>query len=120
MKLFLSTLMVTLLPVLANAQTATPAPGAAAQPSMFEMMIPFLFIFVIFYFLIIRPQSKRQKEQQGFLTTLKRGDEVLTTGGILGKIDGLTDTFVTLEVDQGVKLRILRTQIVSPKPAPTA
>lgn len=85
----------------------------AAQPGFFEMMVPFIFIFVVFYFLIIRPQGKKQKEHQSFLTALKRGDEVLTASGILGRIDGLTDTYVTLEIADGVKIKMLRTQVAA-------
>lgn len=93
----------------AYAQTA-----AAAQPSIFEQLLPFVFIFVIFYFLIIRPQAKRHKKHQAFLAELKRGDSVLTSGGILGTIEGLTDNYVTLEIATGVKIRILKSQISSP------
>ncbi|MCC7404603.1 MAG: preprotein translocase subunit YajC [Bdellovibrionales bacterium] len=92
---------------------AQQAAGKAA-PSFFEQMMPFLFIFLIFFFLIIRPQQKRAKKQQEFLGALKRGDSVLTSGGIFGTIEGLTDKFVTLEVADGVKLRILRSQISGP------
>jgi preprotein translocase subunit YajC len=84
-----------------------------AQPNLFEMMLPFLVIFSVFYFLVIRPQGKKQKEHQGFLTTLKRGDEVVTASGILGTIDGLTDLYVTLEVASNVKIKVLRTQIAA-------
>ena len=99
----------------AHAQTA---PGA--QPSSFEMFLPFIFIFVIFYFLIIRPQSKRQKEHQKFLSDLKRGDEVITSSGILGRIEGITDQFVTVEIADGVKVKMLRTQIATTQKAATA
>ncbi|MCB0361377.1 MAG: preprotein translocase subunit YajC [Bdellovibrionales bacterium] len=85
--------------------------GAGATPTFLEQMMPFVFIFLIFFFLIIRPQQKRQKKQQQFLTDLKRGDSVLTSGGIFGTIEGLTEKFVTLEVADGVRLRILRSQI---------
>jgi preprotein translocase subunit YajC len=88
-----------------------PAAGAAKQPGALEMFMPFIVIFGIFYFLIIRPQVKRQKDHQKFVVELKKGDEVITAGGIFGVIEGLTDQFVTLEVSQGVRIRILRTQI---------
>lgn len=81
------------------------------QPSALEMFLPFIFIFVIFYFLIIRPQSKRMKQQESFLNQLKRGDEVVTASGILGVIDGMTEQFVTLEVAHGVKIKMLKKQI---------
>lgn len=83
----------------------------AAQPQTWEMFVPFIFIFVVFYFLIIRPQGRRQKEHQSFLTALKRGDEVVTNSGILGRIEGLTDQYVTLEVADGVRIKMLRTQV---------
>lgn len=88
------------------------APGAA-QPSALEMFLPFIFIFVIFYFLIIRPQARRQKDHQKFVNELKRGDTVVTTSGIFGKIEGLNEGFVTLEVADGVRIKMLRSQILS-------
>jgi preprotein translocase subunit YajC len=89
------------------------ATGGGTQPSGIEMFLPFIFIFVIFYFLIIRPQAKKQKDHQKFVTELKRGDAVITTGGILGSIEGINDNFVTLEVADGVRIKILRSQILS-------
>lgn len=90
-----------------------------AQPSPVEMFLPFIFIFVIFYFLIIRPQSKRLKTHESFLKEMKRGDQVVTSSGILGTIDGLTDQFATLEIASGVKIKILRKQIASAASAVT-
>jgi preprotein translocase subunit YajC len=84
-----------------------------AQPSFFELMLPFIIIFAVMYFVVIRPQGKKQKEHQGFLSSLKRGDEVVTASGILGTIDGLTDLYVTLEVANNVKIKVLRTQIAA-------
>ncbi|HEX7674093.1 MAG TPA: preprotein translocase subunit YajC [Bdellovibrio sp.] len=109
--------MLNLLVSTAFAQSAPAAGGG--QPSSFEMFVPFIFIFVIFYFLIIRPQSKRQKEHQKFLTELKRGDEVITSSGILGRIEGITDQFVTVEIADGVKVKMLRTQIATTQKAAT-
>ena len=91
-----------------------------AQPSMLEMFMPFIIVLGIMYFLMLRPQSKRLKAHQAFIEGLKRGDQVVTSGGILGTVDGLTDQFVTLEIDQGVKIRILRKQIASSAAAATA
>ncbi len=93
---------------IAHAQAA-PAQG----PSGIEAFLPFIFIFVIFYFLIIRPQAKKQKTHQEFLTKLKRGDEVITASGILGTIEGITDQFVTLEIAEGVRIKMLRSQIAT-------
>jgi preprotein translocase subunit YajC len=98
---------------------AQAAPNGQAQPSMLEVMAPFAVMIAIFYFLIIRPQSKKQKEQTKFLSELKRGDEVVTQSGILGKIDGLTDQFITLDVGGGVKFKMLRSQILASSKAIT-
>lgn len=100
--------------------TAWAQTTAAAQPSMVEQMLPFIAIFAIFYFFIIRPQSKRQKQHVEFLTNMKRGDEVITNGGIFGRIEGITETFITLEVSDGVKIRILKTQVSAPAKDTTA
>jgi preprotein translocase subunit YajC len=89
------------------------AQAAARTPSVFEQLMPFLFIFVIFYFLIIRPQSKRHRQHQDFLSNIKRGDEVLTSSGIFGTIEGITDKFITLEVSDGVRMRILKSSIAA-------
>ncbi|MGZ3774512.1 MAG: preprotein translocase subunit YajC [Pseudobdellovibrionaceae bacterium] len=104
--------------LLVSTAYAQAAPGAA-QPSAFEMFVPFIFIFVIFYFLIIRPQAKRQKDHQKFLAEVKRGDEVITTSGILGRVEGITEQFVTLEISDGVKIKMLRSQIASSQKAAT-
>lgn len=82
-----------------------------AQPSTIEMFLPFIAIFVIFYFLIIRPQSKKMKQHEGFLKDLKRGDQVISDSGIIGTIDGLTEQFVTLEIAPDVKVKMLRKKV---------
>ena len=74
-------------------------------------MIPMVIIFVIFYFLMIRPQQKKAKETQKFLSEMKKGDMVVTVGGIIGNIKVLSEKFVTLEIDEGVCMKILRNQI---------
>ena len=89
------------------------AAGSAAQPNMIEQFFPFIIIILIFFFLVIRPAQRRQKTHATFLTSMKRGDSVLTTGGILGTIEGLTDQFVILEVADGVRIRVLKTQVAS-------
>lgn len=82
-----------------------------AQPSLIEMFAPMTLIIAIFYFLIIRPQSKKMKLHDSFIKDLKRGDEVVTSSGIFGKIDGLTESVATLEIANGVKIKILRKQV---------
>jgi preprotein translocase subunit YajC len=94
---------------LAHAQAAA---GAAAGPGSFEtMVIPMIAMFAIFYFLIIRPQSSRMKKHQAFLSSLKRGDQVLTSSGIFGSVTGITEKFITLEVAQGVQIRVSKSHI---------
>ena len=85
------------------------APVAAQNPVM--SFVPFVLVFVVFYFLMIRPQKKRSEQEKVFLGGLKRGDEIYTKAGILGTIVGLTDKVVELEVSRGVKLKVLRSQV---------
>jgi len=91
-------------PVVAFAQDA-------AKPGVLLQMVPFLFMIGIFYFLLIRPQANRAKKHDEFLKTLKRGDRVLTNGGMFGTVEGLNDKFVTLEIANGVKIRMLRSYV---------
>ncbi len=102
-----------------NAQDAAPA-ATAKGPSTLEALLPFVAMIGIFYFLIIRPQSQRQKAQQKLLSELKRGDDVITTGGILGRIEGLTEQYVTLEIADGVRIKMLRSQIAGSQKAQLA
>jgi preprotein translocase subunit YajC len=87
-------------------QTGTPQTSGLVQ-TLF-MLVPMI---LIFYFLIIRPQSKRSKEHQAFLNGLKKGDDVVTAGGLLGRIVGVSDQVVTLEVGDKLRVRVLRSQI---------
>ncbi|MGC8720049.1 MAG: preprotein translocase subunit YajC [Thermodesulforhabdaceae bacterium] len=84
----------------------------AGAGSGLAALIPLVFMILIFYFLIIRPQQKRQKEHRNMLANLKKGDQVLTQGGIIGVITGLTDSVVTLEVADNVKIKVSRPYIV--------
>jgi len=81
---------------------------------------PILIMFVIFYFLLIRPQQKKQREHQDWLSSLKKDDEVVTTGGLVGKISGLTDQIVTLELQEKVRVRVLRNHIAGKVPTAPA
>ena len=93
---------------------AQAAGGVAAKPSLLETIFPFLAIMVFFYFFLGRPQQKKAREHQGFLAAMKRGDQVVTTGGIYGEITGLTEKFVTLEVADNVRIKVVKTQIAGP------
>ena len=92
---------------IAFAQTA---PGLTG-PSPVMTILPFILIFVIMYFLVIRPQQKKAKDHQQMLTKLKKNDEVMTSGGIYGKVISLADSVVTLEVAPNVRIRVHRPQI---------
>lgn len=81
--------------------------------------MPFILIFFIFYFLLIRPQAKKQKEQQAMLESIEKGDEVVTAGGIHGKVTGVTDDVLTLEIaalkGERVRVKVSRARIDSVK-----
>lgn len=97
------------------------APTAAAgQPDpVLGGLLPLIILFVLFYFLLIRPQSKRAKEHKNMVAALAKGDEVVTNGGILGKISALDENFVTLEVNQGVEIKLQRNAISALMPKGT-
>lgn len=91
----------------AHAQAAAPA----AQQSPFVSFIPFVLIFLVMYFLMIRPQKKRMQEEQNFLNKLTHGDEVYTKSGILGKVTAIAEKVVTIETDGGAKFKVLKSHI---------
>jgi preprotein translocase subunit YajC len=95
------------------------ANGAAPQGGIISF-IPLILIFVIFYFLLIRPQQKKAKEHQKYLSNLKKGDSVVTSGGLYGEIKGLTDTVVTLEIADNLRVKVSRQHILGSKAAVTA
>ena len=90
----------------AYAQTSTPAAGGG----MGQILILVVFV-VIFYFMLIRPQQKRAKEQQSMLSKLASGDEVATSGGLLGRITDVGDTLVTLELAEGVRVKVQKSAV---------
>lgn len=73
--------------------------------------LPIILVFVIFYFLLIRPQQKKAKEHQSFLGALKKGDKVLTSGGLYGEITGIADQVVTLEIAPKIRVKVARNSI---------
>lgn len=99
---------------IASAQ-AQGAPGAGQSPLM--SMIPIVLVFGVMYFFMIRPQKKKFQEEQNFLSKLGQGEEVLTKSGILGKVVGITEKLVTLEVADGVKMKVLKTHLAGPSKA---
>lgn len=101
-------------PFFADAAHAMGAGGEGAGSTGGIMgLLPLVAMFAIFYFLLIRPQQKRAKEHKAMLEGLKRGDDVLTSGGMHGKVAGLADDVVTLEVAPNVKVRVQKQAIAS-------
>ena len=89
---------------------AQPQQGGEANPLM--TFLPLILIIVVFYFFMIRPQMKRQKELRKFRESLQKGDAVVTTGGIYGKIAEIKETTVLLQVDEGVKLKVDKSAVI--------
>ncbi len=71
-------------------------------------LLPLVLLFVVFYFLLIRPQQKKAKQHKQFIENLKKGDEVVTAGGMYGKITGITDNSVTLQIAEGVRIKVTK------------
>ena len=86
-------------------------PQGGSQQSSWMTFIPLLLIIVVFYFFFIRPQMKRSKDQKKFRESLQKGQKVITIGGIHGRIVEIQDTTVTIEVENGVRLRVEKTAI---------
>jgi preprotein translocase subunit YajC len=95
------------------------AAGAPTAQGQLLSFLPLILIFVVFYFLLIRPQTKKAKEHREMVSKLATGDEVVTAGGILGRIVELSDTFVTLEVANGVQIKVQRFQVAQLMPKGT-
>jgi preprotein translocase subunit YajC len=90
---------------------AQEAAAAAPSQSPIASLVPFALVFVVFYFLMIKPQKKKVEQEKTLLAELKKGDEIYTKSGILGKITGMTDSIVTIEVEDGAKFKMLKSQI---------
>ena len=82
------------------------AQGAPAQGGTLELILPLLLMFGIFYFLLIRPQQKKAKEHKNLVAALKKGDEIITNGGLLAKVTDVEDNFLTCEIADKVKVKI--------------
>jgi preprotein translocase subunit YajC len=99
----------------AFAQTAA---GGDMQSSLMSML-PLVLMFVVLYFVMIRPQMRRQKEHRAMIEALARGDEVATAGGLLGKVTKLGDVYVCLEIANGVEVQVQRSAVVQVLPKGT-
>jgi len=95
----------------AGGAAAGAGPGGLAN----ALILPIAFI-AIFYFLLIRPQQKRAKQHREFLAALEKGDDVITSGGLHGKVTGLTDKVVTLEIAPNIRVKVERANIAGRKP----
>ncbi len=100
----------------AIAQTAPAAAPASDLSSSLMSMLPLVLMFVVLYFVMIRPQMKRQKELKAMLDALSKGDEVVTTGGMLGKISQLGDSQIGLDIGNGVTVQLQRGAVVQVLP----
>ncbi len=99
----------------AMAEAAAATPG---QPELVSLMLP-IGLVVLFYFLLIRPQSKRQKEHKSMVETIQKGEEVVTAGGVLGKITNVGENFVALEISKDVTIHIQKNSIQAVMPKGT-
>jgi len=95
----------------ANEVPAPATPATPAAPSIIAQLFPLIFLIVIFYFLLIRPQQQRQKRQTELLNSIQKGDKVVTIGGIHGTVTQVDDEAVLLEVDKNTKIRLSKSAI---------
>ena len=98
---------------------AAPAAGADSMFGGLGSMLPLILMFVVLYFVMIRPQMKRQKEHKSMIEALAKGDEVVTSGGMLGKVSKMGETFVSVEVANGVEIQVQRSAVVQVMPKGT-
>jgi preprotein translocase subunit YajC len=91
------------------------AGGAGGGMAAFQQVIPLVFMFAIFYFLLIRPQQKKAKEHKALLESMKKGDNVITAGGVHGKITAVENEIVTLEIANNVNIKITKSYIAAIK-----
>ena len=104
----------------AFAQAAPAATSASSSPfGGLTGMLPIVLMFVVLYFVMIRPQMKRQKEAKAMIDALAKGDEVVTTGGMLGKIAKIGESYLTVEIANGVEIQVQRGAVVQVLPKGT-
>jgi preprotein translocase subunit YajC len=103
----------------AFAQTAPAAAGGASTESTLFSLLPLVLMFVVLYFIMIRPQMKRQKEHKAMIDAIAKGDEVVIGGGLLGKISKLGETYVSVELATNVEVQVQRTSVVQVLPKGT-
>ena len=104
---------------ISSAQAADAAPAETAQQGGVMAFLPMIVIFVIFYFLLIRPQTKRAKEHKAMVSALAKGDEVVVGGGMLGRVTDLDENFITVEIASGVAVKFQRHAVTQVLPKGT-
>ena len=102
----------------ALAQTAPAATGGSTQDSLMSML-PLVLMFVVLYFVMIRPQMKKQKEHRTMAEALAKGDEVVTAGGLLGRVSKMGESFISVEVASGVEIQVQRSAVAQVLPKGT-
>jgi len=98
---------------------AQAAPAAGGTENSLISLLPIVLMFVVLYFIMIRPQMKRSKEHKAMIEAIAKGDEVVTSGGLLGKISKLGETYIHIEVANGVELQVQRSAVVQVLPKGT-
>ena len=95
---------------------AAPAPASGGAESTFITLLPLVLMFVVLYFIMIRPQMKRQKEHKAMVEALAKGDEIVTGGGIAGKVTKLGETYLSIEIASNVEVQVQRSAVVQVLP----
>ena len=103
----------------AFAQSAPAASGGGDMQSTLISMLPLLLMFAVLYFVMIRPQMKKQKEHRAMIEALTKGDEVVTAGGLLGKVSKIGDVYIGVELANGVEVQMQRNAVVQVLPRGT-
>jgi preprotein translocase subunit YajC len=103
----------------AFAQTAPAAAPAGDMFSSLTGMLPLVLMFVVLYFVMIRPQMKKQKEHKAMIEALAKGDEVVTAGGMIGRVSKLGDSFIGVEIANGVEVQLQRSAVIQVLPKGT-
>jgi preprotein translocase subunit YajC len=103
----------------AFAQTAPAAAAGGDMSSSLMSMLPLVLMFVVLYFIMIRPQMRKQKEHRAMIDALAKGDEVVTAGGMLGKVSSISDSHIGLQVASGVEVQMQRSAVVQVLPKGT-
>ncbi|MBC7415171.1 MAG: preprotein translocase subunit YajC [Herminiimonas sp.] len=104
---------------ISNAYAQSPTDALGGLSSNLTSFLPIILMFVVLYFLMIRPQMKRQKEQKSMMDALAKGDEVITAGGMLGKVSKVTDAYVTIEIAANTEITVQKSAVTTLLPKGT-